>query len=158
MSQITVYKLNERGEKVWQYEGKVLARSANFIQLEAFFNRDDYRAAYHTFRRGDRLLEWFYTDRWYNIFEMYDVDDQRLKGWYCNVTRPARFEADALYAEDLALDLMVYPDGRTLVLDEDEFAALNLDENTRTHALNALQELQNLVQRAAGIFAPLARS
>ena len=109
---IRVHKLNEGGEIVWHYDGRVLSRTATMVKLEAHFNRTDYVADYHTFRQGDRFVEWFYSDRWYNIFQMHDVDDDRLKGWYCNLTRPARIETDAIYAEDLALDLMVYPDGR----------------------------------------------
>lgn len=152
MSEITVYKLNEKGEKVWQYEGVVLARTEQSVQLEAFFKRKDYTTAYHTFRNGDRMMEWFYSDRWYNIFQMHDVDDDRLKGWYCNITRPARLEAKAIYAEDLALDVFVYPDGRYLVLDEDEFAALNIDDKTRQNALQGLQELKNLIEQHQGMF------
>ena len=154
---IRVYKLNERGEKVWHYDGRVLSRTATEIKLEAIFNRDDYAADYHTFRRGDRFVEWFYADRWYNIFQMHDVDDDRLKGWYCNLTRPARLEAEAIYAEDLALDLMVYPDGRFVVLDEDEFAALELSETERQQAINAFESLKVMIQQRAGVFSAIAR-
>ncbi|MCX6034611.1 MAG: DUF402 domain-containing protein [Chloroflexi bacterium] len=45
---------------------------------------------------------------------------------------------------DLALDLWVAPDGMQTVLDEDEFAALDLDAETRQQALAALEELQKL--------------
>ena len=45
---------------------------------------------------------------------------------------------------DLALDLLVYPDGRQLVLDEDEFQALSLDTATHVKAQAALNELQRL--------------
>ncbi|OQY20658.1 MAG: hypothetical protein B6I35_10355 [Anaerolineaceae bacterium 4572_32.2] len=37
---------------------------------------------------SDRWTECFYTDRWYNVFEIHAADDS-LKGWYCNITRPA---------------------------------------------------------------------
>lgn len=152
MTAITVYKRDHQGNPVWQYEGIVLAREAYCIQLEARFNRPDHVTPYHVFRQGDRMIEWFYTDRWYNIFQMHDVDDDHLKGWYCNITRPARFEDNAIYADDLALDLMVYPDGRTLVLDEDEFADLPLDPLTEEHALAVLADLKRMADHAEGIF------
>jgi hypothetical protein len=44
----------------------------------------------------------------------------------------------------LALDLLVFPDGRQIVLDEDEFNALPLSEAERQSALAALAELQAL--------------
>jgi predicted RNA-binding protein associated with RNAse of E/G family len=96
-------------------------------------------------KNNDRFVEIFYTDRWYIIFEIHDRDDDRVKGWFCNVTRPAVLEADdRLSYVDLALDLWVAPDGTQMVLDEDEFAALDLDVETRHQAGAALVELQKL--------------
>lgn len=155
MRKIVVHKLDHQGQAVWQYEGDVLDRSASHIRLEAYFNRDDVVLDYHSFRRGDLMIEWFYTDRWYNVFEMYDVESGQLKGWYCNITRPARFEDEALYSEDLALDLMVYPDGRYLVLDEDDFEALPLDDSTYQQAQAALQSLIAQVAGRQEMFAKI---
>lgn len=142
---ITVIKNDHTGQEVWRYSGRVLARGADWVQLEAFFNRPDVQTVYHTFRQGDRFVEWFYTDRWYSIFEMHDVDDDRLVGWYCNISRPAIIDADTVRADDLALDLFVAPTGTLTVLDEDEFAALPLAEADRMHARRALDDLKRLV-------------
>ncbi len=155
MDDITVYKFNEQGEYIWHYTGRVLFRDDSSIQLQAFFNRKDYATPYHTFRKGDRMVEWFYSQRWYNIFQMHDADDDHLKGWYCNITRPAQFEADEIYTEDLALDVFVYPDGRYIVLDEEEFATLELDDETRQNALQGLQELKNLIEGRQDIFSAI---
>ena len=52
---------------------------------------------------------------------------------------------------DLALDLLVFPDGSQLVLDEDEFAALNLSPSEQAAARQALAELQSsFSERLAG--------
>lgn len=152
---ITVYKLNHRGEKLLQYTGIELDRTPTSVLLEAHFSREDYPTPYHTFKKGDRMLEWFFSDRWYNIFALHHRDSNALEGWYCNITRPARLEVDAIYAEDLALDVMIYPDGRTLVLDEDEFVALELDATTRQQAGAALTELLHLVAAHWGPFAAI---
>ena len=141
-----VYKLNEQGQAVWQYPAKVLERGSNFVRLEAFFNRDDMDLGFTTFKRGDRFVEYFYADRWYNIFAVYDRDDGTLKGWYCNVCRPAEIGETAVRCEDLALDLWVTPTGETTLLDEAEFAALNLPKSERHEAQSALQTLQNMVK------------
>jgi uncharacterized protein len=152
---ITVYKLNHHGQQVWHYEGVELERTPTSILLEAYFARDDYPTSYHIFKKGDRMLEWFFTDRWYNIFALHHRDNDSLEGWYCNITRPARIETNAIYADDLALDVMVYPDGRALVLDEDEFATLDLDDITRRQAQTALAELLGLVEMRWGPFAAI---
>ena len=96
--------------------------------------------------KNDRFLERYYDDRWYNIYEARDKDDDRLKGWYCNVTRPARFEGNTIFYTDLALDLLAYPDGRFLVLDEDEFKALDLDPETQRQALAGLDALIEMAE------------
>jgi uncharacterized protein len=144
---IKVLKKNLKDEITWQYDGRVLRREQNAIVLEAFFNRPDMPFMDVIFKRGDRFVETFYADRWYNIFEIYDRDDGKLKGWYCNVGRPALLTDDAVSYVDLALDLWVSADGKQSVLDKDEFADLSLDDSEREKALNALAQLQQLFRK-----------
>ena len=138
---IVVYKLDYLGREVWQYPARVLARDEHSIRLEAYFNRDDMDLGYAVFKRGDRFVETFYSDRWYNVFAVYDRDGGRLKGWYCNVCRPARIGATAVCCDDLALDVWVSPVGDVTVLDEEEFARLELSDGEREAAREALREL-----------------
>lgn len=146
---VMVYKLNETGQQVWSYPARVLARDGACVRLEAFFNRDDMDLGYVTFQRGDRFIETFYADRWYNVFAVYDRDAGDLKGWYCNVCRPAVLSPTAVTCEDLALDVWVDPAGAATVLDADEFAALDIPERDRRHGREALQTL--LALAAAGV-------
>lgn len=150
--QITVIKNDHEGAEVWRYYGTLLERGPGWVKLEARFNRPDRVTPYHTFRWGDRFVEWFYADRWYSIFQMHDVDDDRLVGWYCNISRPAVFYDATVAADDLALDLFVAPDGALTVLDEAEFAALPLDKDTRQAAQAALDELRGLVTARSAPF------
>ena len=142
MSAIIVYKRNLAGQVTWQYEGNVLKQEANSMVIEAFFNREDMLFQGITLKRGDRFVESYFSDRWYNTFEIHDRDDGHLKGWYCNIARPAEFGPESISYIDLGLDLWVTPDGRQTVLDEDEFSDLDLDPTTRKRALAALEELQ----------------
>ncbi len=143
MTNITVIKRNLKGEETWRYTGVLLRNTADAIVLEALFNREDLPFQGIVLKRGDRFVETYYTGRWYNIFEIHDRDDDTLKGWYCNVTKPAVLESETILSYvDLALDLWVAADGSQVVLDEDEFAALNLDAETKALARAALAELQ----------------
>lgn len=153
--QITVIKNDHRGREVWRYHGTLLERGPTWIKLEAFFSRPDVVTDYHIFRQGDRFIEWFYSDRWYNIFEMYSQVDGRLVGWYCNITRPAIIERDVVRADDLALDVFVMPGGALTVLDEDEFEALPLDPATRQAARDALAELRTMIATGSPPFESL---
>ena len=144
LNDVVVIKRNIDGQETWRYDGRILERGQNWLLLEAFFNRQDTPFHGIVLANGDRFLETYYSDRWYNIFEIHDRLSGDLKGWYCNVTRPALFEETQVSYIDLALDLLVYPDQTQLVLDEDEFARLPIDPSTRLKALAALQELQTL--------------
>ncbi len=149
MSQaITVVKRDAMGKEVWHYTGTLLSRRDNKIVLEARFRPPDLPFMGTIFREGDRFVETYYTDRWYNIFEIHDRDDDRLKGWYCNIGRPAVLEAeDRLSYDDLALDLWISPEGFQTILDEDEFTALDLDKQTRRQARAAIEELKSRFKR-----------
>jgi hypothetical protein len=140
---ITVIKRNQDGQEVLRFAGVVLRQEPDGITLEAKFTHADVLVNHTILRRADRFIEKYYTDRWYNIFEIHDREDDRLKGWYCNIGKPAVVEAEnRISYVDLALDLWVAPDGTQTVLDEDEFAALDLDAETRSRARAALEELQ----------------
>ena len=141
---IVVDKLSPQGELKWRYEGEVTERGADWIVIEAFFDRDDAPFMDTSLKRGDRFVETYYSNRGYNIFEIHDRDDDALKGWYCNITRPANFADGRVEYVDLFLDLWVSANGAQTVLDEDEFLAAELDETTRRSARDALLELQNL--------------
>jgi uncharacterized protein len=137
-----IQKKNLAGEVVVQYEGQVIRREKNSVTFEAFFELEDRAFMNIVLKKGDRFIETFYTDRWYNVFEIYDRDDRTFKGWYCNVGKPAVIEEDVISYIDLALDLWVAPDGTQTVLDEDELNALNLDDALKQKAYTGLHELQ----------------
>jgi protein associated with RNAse G/E len=149
----SVRKLDAAGREVWRYPAEVLERSASRIVLQAFYDRDDVEFHGLQLRRGDRFVETYYADRWYNVFAIYAAGTGAFKGWYCNIARPAAIAPDGLDCEDLALDLLVFADGRCVVLDEDEFDALSLIPEERRRALQGLEELQQMANTGAGPFA-----
>lgn len=158
MTPIRVVKCDANGIAVVAYDGEVIERSAAGVFLRAHFVRDDVDAGYLVYRRGDLFLEWFYTDRYYNVFKMYDVDDGRLKGWYCNITRPAVIETIdgrlQVRADDLALDMYIAPDGSLRMLDEDEFDALDLSPDERRAAFEAAATIRRLAAERVPPFDP----
>ena len=144
----TVHKNNHRGEKLLEYSGEIIGRGETWLCLRATYNNPAKDAGYVVFRRGDTFFEWYYSDRWYNVFALYDVSDGHFKGWYCNVTRPAHLSDDLITADDLALDVFVSPQREILVLDEDEFAALDLPLDEQHAAWKAVESIKRLA--AAG--------
>ena len=124
-SAVRVRKLRPDGSEIFAWDGAVLCCDAGGIVLRAEFNVDEVKRDYATFRRGDVFVEFYYWDRAYNVFQV-SAPDGTLKGWYANLGLPAELDAprNELRYVDLALDLWVDPDGRFVVLDEDELAEL----------------------------------
>ena len=141
-----ILKKNLAGDVTWQYDSEVLHRDETSITVEAFFNRDDLPFQEIVLKRNDRFVETFYSDRWYNIFEIYDRDDNHFKGSYCNIGKPAVIEDDFISYVDLVLDLWVSADGTQTVLDEDELEELNLDDELKRRVYDGLKELQTFLK------------
>lgn len=100
------------------------------------------------FEPGDVFTEHYWRDRWYAVKEVRAADTS-LKGWYCDITRPAVVREGTVAVEDLDLDLWVSADGATVLrLDEDEFAESGLAERDRQAADRAVQALDELELRA----------
>jgi uncharacterized protein len=144
---VRVQKKNPAGNVTYAYEGRLLSRDEHVIVIEALFDRADMPFMNVIFKNGDRFVEYYYNDRWYNIFAIHDRDDDQIKGWYCNIGMPAMFEDGIVSYVDLALDLWVSADGTQTVLDEDEFEELDLDEQLKTGALQGMEALKTLFQK-----------
>jgi uncharacterized protein len=149
--EIVVIKRNLAGEETWRYAGNVIRHTDSALLLEAWFNRDRVPLEDLLLLRGDRFVEIYFSERWYNINAIYDRTDGRLKGWYCNIALPADFNEGSVSYVDLALDLLVYPDGRQVVLDEDEFTVLGLAPEQKRKALASLDEVRSLFRVPGGM-------
>ncbi|MEU8734046.1 DUF402 domain-containing protein [Streptomyces tendae] len=101
------------------------------------------------FEAGDVFTEYYWRDRWYAVKEVRTAAGV-LKGWYCDVTRPAVLTGTDLVVEDLDLDLWRSADGTDVRrLDEDEFAGSGLadrDPAAAAAAVAALDELERLAR------------
>ena len=155
---VVVDKLNLAGEVSVTWSGQVLRRSEHEVVLEAIFTHSSRDLGYVRMGPGDRFVEHYYTDRWYNVFAIYEAEDGLFKGWYCNITRPAEINDEPggglrVRAVDLALDYFRQPGGREFILDEEEFAALPLNAAEISAARAALAELRALAAAGQGPFA-----
>ncbi|WP_225822181.1 DUF402 domain-containing protein [Streptomyces naphthomycinicus] len=105
------------------------------------------------FEPGDVFTEYYWRDRWYAVKEVRAADGS-VKGWYCDITRPAVRSGTELVVEDLDLDLWRSADGRDVRrLDEDEFAESGLartDPEAASAAVAALDTLEALAAGAGG--------
>lgn len=141
---ITVIIYTLQGQERFRYNGRILEQTPGHLLLEAAFTLPDRMAHGIRIAQGDRFVELYLANRWYNIFAIHDRVSADLKAWYCNLCYPPQFGSDTVSYIDLALDLLVYPDGSQIVLDEDEFAELTLPAETRSLAWSAMRALQEM--------------
>lgn len=144
MSTITIIKQDHKGSETWRYSGSVISRQVNQVKIEAYFDREDFEFEGITLKLGDRFIETYFGDRWYNIFEIHEQSSKMIKCWYCNISYPAVITGNSITYRDLALDLLVYPDGKQKILDQDEFASLPLSPEDQQSALKGLTQLQRI--------------
>lgn len=124
---LQIVKLAPDGVEVARYPGEVIEAGAPvpWVAVRATWvsRRHDLNGL--LFVAGDRLHEFFSPRHPYNVFSVWGPDG-RLRGWYANVTYPARLETatdpSTLSWHDLYLDVVALPDGTTVVRDEDELA------------------------------------
>ena len=155
MPTITIHLLKPGKGTTITYTGELLRREPDHMLILARWERPRLDLGYVAFEPGDHFYEHYYTERWYNIFEVRSVLGA-LKGWYCNICRPAQFDTATIVSEDLELDLFVAPDrAQILRLDLDEFEARGFDRSDpKAHAaaLAALDELEHRAQSGAPPF------
>ncbi|MFB6840091.1 DUF402 domain-containing protein [Streptomyces sp. NPDC056361] len=140
--------LTKAGRTKIRYPAEVLTEDGARLSVRAPWAAEGVRDfGFVRFEPGDVFVEHYWSDRWFTVKEVWSADGA-LKGWYCDITRPAVIDGSAVVVEDLDLDLWVSADGsEVLRLDEDEFAASGLtasDPEAAARAVVALDELEVL--------------
>ena len=139
---LNVIKENHLGEAVFCWEGELLASTPASRTLRALFvGEGAARVDKILFVPGDLMIERYYSNRWYNIFELRQGSSRLVKCWYINLSRPARFEQTSIRWQDLALDLIVYPNGKYRLLDEDAFDELPIPSDEKTRCLETVRKI-----------------
>ncbi len=124
-------------------------KRGNLLILDAEFDTEIRHPLLGVIAAGTKSVEYYWTDRWYNVFRFAHTDGT-LRNFYCNVNTPAEFADGTLTFTDLDIDVLVAPDFSYQVLDEDEFARhtieFNYDEKLQRTARTALAELITLIE------------
>ena len=146
---------------VRQFQGILREESSNQLVIEQQLRVRKPRRQFGRVAVGKGYLaEWvIFRGRWYDVGKFYD-SKRRLMGYYCDIIRPVMRllsdEAKTSIITDLFLDLWITPEGRYVVLDEDELErALANHIISNSLARRARRELQLLIQSTqAGRFPP----
>ncbi|MFF8386808.1 DUF402 domain-containing protein [Streptomyces kanasensis] len=147
--------LVKAGRTKIRYPAEVLSDDGTLLTVRAAWAGEGVRDfGFVRFEPGDVFTEHYGRDRWYSVKEVRAADGT-LKGWYCDITRPAEVTAAEVVVEDLDLDLWVSADRtRVLRLDEDEFAASGLadrDPAAAARAARALDALEAMARQGSAL-------
>lgn len=109
--------------------------------------------------RWTGVLERVVAGRWFSVSQMFDPDGE-LRCWYVNFQRPPAWRTDGWDTCDLALDLVVDPDGTRRWKDEDEYAhdvrLGMITEAEHAAVQTAREEAVALIEARADLFAASA--
>ncbi|WP_405903874.1 DUF402 domain-containing protein [Streptomyces sp. NBC_00656] len=146
--------LVKAGKTKIRYPATLVADDGNRITVRAPWAAPGVRDfGFVRFEPGDVFTEHYWRDAWFAVKEVRSGAGV-LKGWYCDITRPAEIQDGALLVEDLDLDLWVSADrSAVLRLDEDEFEESGLagrDPAAAREAVRALDGLERMA-RAEGL-------
>ncbi len=100
-------------------------------------------------RPGTISYEYYWLDRFYNIFRFLEPD-KSLRNFYCNLNLPPTFQNYVLDYVDLDIDLVVWTDFRYEILDAEEFEEngekYNYSKNLKQTVNSSVEELINLIE------------
>lgn len=120
--------------------------------LDAVFEEEINHDLLGTIALGTVSTEYYWLDRWYNVFRFSDPSG-RLQNFYCNVNQPPEFDSSVLRYVDLDIDVLVAPDLTYKVLDLEDFEEnaqrYAYPDEVRTNAHRALAELLALIEAKA---------
>ena len=144
---VSVLKYDMGEHRRWP--ARIATMEGPLLVLDAVFDGEIQHDLLGTISSGTISTEYYWLDRWYNVFRFSDPD-RTLKSFYCNVNTPPLFDGRVLSYIDLDIDVLVAPDLTYKILDVDDF-----EENTRRYgypeevqanARQALAELTGLIE------------
>ena len=153
---VRTYKYDGSEHRHWR--AQITRQEDSLIVLDAKFEEEIRHPLLGTVARDTSSIEYYWLDRWYNIFRFVEPTGE-LRNFYCNVNVPPVLQNDVLSYIDLDMDVLVAPDFSYSVLDEDEFAAnaarFNYPREVLDKSESALKELISLIEGRAFPFGDL---
>ena len=139
-NEIVVSVLKYDGSEHRRWTARIARIDGPLLVLDAVFEDEITHDLLGTISSGTISTEYYWLDRWYNVFRFSDPQ-RKLKNYYCNVNRPPSFDGSVLSYIDLDIDVLVAPDLTYKILDVEDF-----EENARRYAYP--EEIQANARRA----------
>jgi len=132
-----------------RWAARLLTFEPPLVILDAEFDQDIEHDLLGTIASGTLSTEYYWLDRWYNVFR-FSNGDRSLRSFYCNLNLPPTFDGELLSYVDLDIDVLVQPDFSFQVLDLDDFErnaqTYNYPDHLRQNVDHALEDLIRLIE------------
>jgi protein associated with RNAse G/E len=146
---IIVSVLKYDGSEHRRWPARIAKAIGPLLILDAVFDEEVQHDLLGTILSGTISTEYYWLDRWYNVFR-FSNPDQNSKRFYCNINVPPHFDGRVLSYIDLDIDVLVEPDLTYKILDEDDFEQNakrhSYPEQVQANARTALAELIGLIE------------
>jgi protein associated with RNAse G/E len=119
---VTINSRKYDGKLHRSWKAELITRDTSLFKFVGKFKDEISHSHLGIIRRGTVSYEFYWYERWYNIFRFHEPDG-RLRNFYCNINMPLRFENGNLDYVDLDVDIIVWNDFSRQILDMDEFEA-----------------------------------
>ena len=149
-NEIVVSVLKYDGLEHRRWAARIAKIEGPLLVLDAVFEDEIEHDLLGMISSGTISTEYYWLDRWYNVFRFSDPD-RKLKNYYCNVNQPPSFDGRVLSYIDLDIDIFVAPDITYKILDVEDF-----EENARRYAYP--EEVQANARRAVDELTTLIES
>ena len=140
-------KFDQSIRKSWKCS--LIERNSPLLVFMGEFDEDVAHPDLGLIKRGTVSHEYFWLDRWYNVFRFHEPSGE-LRNYYCNITMPPIFDNGIVDYVDLDIDIVVWKDRRCEILDFVDFETnsqrYGYSADAISNARSALHELIELVR------------
>lgn len=142
-------KYNGKIHRSWKAE--LLEENDEIILFVGIFEEEVNHNNLGIIGRGTLSYEYYWKNRWFNVFRFHEPMNGKLRNFYCNINRPPHLTDNTLDYIDLEIDVLVWNDFSVEILDLDEF-----EQNARryqfpaeliTTAHKSLDELLEMIEQ-----------
>lgn len=130
-------KFDGRIHKSWNAE--MIQENDALLVFKGVFEKEVNHKFLGVIRRGTVSYEYYWTNRWYNVFRFHEPEGN-FRNFYCNVNQPPTLTEKTLDYIDLDIDVLIWRDWQYQILDLEEFAE-NADKfNYSRQLINKVDE------------------
>lgn len=132
-----------------RWPARIAKTEGPLLVLDAVFDEEIEHDLLGTISLGTVSTEYYWLDRWYNVFRFSDPDG-KLKNFYCNINQPPVFDGHVLSYIDLDIDVLVTPGLTYKILDVEDFEEnakrYQYPDDVQVNARRALTEVIDLIE------------